>query len=713
MNDRSRWLMPLLLGLQTAFVGSTFNTWGPCVLLFAVAGIASWFRRQRQQGEQNREPISPSMRWIGNTVLYLVITILVSGWRLGDYAGESINPMAFGFDAVAHIAIASGLILWIRHPRTGHAAMLGLGLLVVMLCIAAGGASHSMASQIAVALVTTIGYLFASDFILGARQRDRAAGRTDRPQEQASGAGRIGILFSLITLSVILMSAGAIAQVTGYFLPNLQNTLHSQLSSTLDSLPDQTRIGSSRYVRGSRIGSIRRHMLGNPASVALTAYASTTPGYLRGTVFDYYTDGRWRAISNDRLPHSMVSEQIDAREIRRSGQGFMRLQGRSSRSLSRFFVHEPDDDRTATVEIHNEPLKGQLVFTPLASRWVEADARYLSVSHHDIVEEGVNVSNPYICGVATVPKPEVMEPQRRSLMLAVPPGIRQQVGSLSRQLCGSSVSAPSKANAISDYLRKNFSYSLTVDIPRAPGDPILQFLDLKHDAHCEYFATATCLLLRGAGVPARYVTGYIADEFSEEEQYWLARNRDAHAWVEAYDGQTGRWFPVESTPGRTYKSLLLTNENSGLFTGIDNQDTDDDGAEDSLLGYVWGWITSMRATDPLYIIFRFGLIPLFCVLAFLLWRSFRSGYDQTASVDDIKSKQMLQRIDRKVKRLSLQRRPEETLHQFAARIELTLDQDVITKPHQLDFLKQAADWYRQFASARYQGQMPVPFRQAA
>ena len=54
------------------------------------------------------------------------------------------------------------------------------------------------------------------------------------------------------------------------------------------------------------------------------------------------------------------------------------------------------------------------------------------------------------------------------------------------------------------------------------------------------------LLLRAAGVPARYATGFSAQEFSRLENAWIARVRHAHAWASAW--VDGRWVDVDTTP---------------------------------------------------------------------------------------------------------------------------------------------------------------------
>ena len=56
--------------------------------------------------------------------------------------------------------------------------------------------------------------------------------------------------------------------------------------------------------------------------------------------------------------------------------------------------------------------------------------------------------------------------------------------------------------------------------------------------HCEYFATATVLLLREVGVRARYVTGYAVPESAREGDNYIIRERHAHAWALVYHSDT-------------------------------------------------------------------------------------------------------------------------------------------------------------------------------
>ena len=90
-----------------------------------------------------------------------------------------------------------------------------------------------------------------------------------------------------------------------------------------------------------------------------------------------------------------------------------------------------------------------------------------------------------------------------------------------------------------------FNYTLDQK-NRAGGSYLEDFLNNTRSGHCEYFATATVLMLRSAGIAARYSTGFMLDEYDSFENALLARKRDAHAWVSAYIGD--RWVTVDTTP---------------------------------------------------------------------------------------------------------------------------------------------------------------------
>ena len=53
------------------------------------------------------------------------------------------------------------------------------------------------------------------------------------------------------------------------------------------------------------------------------------------------------------------------------------------------------------------------------------------------------------------------------------------------------------------------------------------------------------LMLRSQGIPARLVTGFLGGEYNPFEGYYIVRDNNAHAWVEAYLPGTG-WHDLRS-----------------------------------------------------------------------------------------------------------------------------------------------------------------------
>jgi transglutaminase-like putative cysteine protease len=133
------------------------------------------------------------------------------------------------------------------------------------------------------------------------------------------------------------------------------------------------------------------------------------------------------------------------------------------------------------------------------------------------------------------------------------PALRTEVQAI-RQLAqdlGLERLPPAEAAArIRAYFQENFSYSLSsrngTYQSRNPQSPLVNFLRNSREGHCEYYATATVLLLRAAGIPARYAVGYSVQEYSSFERLYLVRSLHAHAWAVAY--WDGAWHEVDATP---------------------------------------------------------------------------------------------------------------------------------------------------------------------
>lgn len=123
----------------------------------------------------------------------------------------------------------------------------------------------------------------------------------------------------------------------------------------------------------------------------------------------------------------------------------------------------------------------------------------------------------------------------------VEPGIQR----LADSIAGSSTTPRENAAAIASHLSANYSY---VPSPVSLGQPVgvEQFLLSERRGHCEHFAAGMVLLLAARDVPARVVGGYYGGEYNPLGGYFVVRQRDAHAWVEVWDGT--RWTTWDPTP---------------------------------------------------------------------------------------------------------------------------------------------------------------------
>ncbi len=83
----------------------------------------------------------------------------------------------------------------------------------------------------------------------------------------------------------------------------------------------------------------------------------------------------------------------------------------------------------------------------------------------------------------------------------------------------------------------------------------------RKEGFCEHIASSFVIAMRAAGIPARIVTGYQGGERNAIDDYWIVRQRDAHAWAEVWLAGQG-WVRVDPTsavaPGRTGSLQRLT-----------------------------------------------------------------------------------------------------------------------------------------------------------
>jgi transglutaminase-like putative cysteine protease len=126
------------------------------------------------------------------------------------------------------------------------------------------------------------------------------------------------------------------------------------------------------------------------------------------------------------------------------------------------------------------------------------------------------------------------------------PALDPRIPALARQVTAAAANPYDKASRLERFLRTEYGYSL--QLPRTvPADPLAEFLFVRKQGHCEYFASAMAIMLRTLGVPSRLVNGFRGGEFNPVTGSYIIRARDAHSWVEAYFPGAG-WVSFDPTP---------------------------------------------------------------------------------------------------------------------------------------------------------------------
>ena len=182
-----------------------------------------------------------------------------------------------------------------------------------------------------------------------------------------------------------------------------------------------------------------------------------------------------------------------------------------------------------------------------------------------------------------------------------------------------------KILAVRQFFSSKYVYSTWLGPDKVAGTnetPLGRFLLASRSGHCEYFATATVLLLRELRIPARYAVGYYAHESSGHG--FIVREHDAHAWCLVWDQTTKTWKDFDTTPPSWVEI---------------------EGQRDSFLTWFsdsWSWVqfkvaqfefSQSKSNPRQYILW--GLVP---VMAFLLYQMvFRRGHQRQQQKQSIKT----------------------------------------------------------------------------
>jgi|GEM_PF-1749781 len=156
------------------------------------------------------------------------------------------------------------------------------------------------------------------------------------------------------------------------------------------------------------------------------------------------------------------------------------------------------------------------------------------------------------------------DPLKRPEFLYVPHRLRTELKRIASELKISGVRKEVVLPRLMQHF-ESFTYSLEHDNAGRNMDPVLYFLRKSRTGHCEFFASAAVLLLRSAGIPARYVTGFLCEEKNPVGDHYVVRAAHAHAWCEAYLPDRGQWVTVDPAAGYA-RAAFRTGLRQNLFS---------------------------------------------------------------------------------------------------------------------------------------------------
>ena len=125
---------------------------------------------------------------------------------------------------------------------------------------------------------------------------------------------------------------------------------------------------------------------------------------------------------------------------------------------------------------------------------------------------------------------------------------------------------------VKQVLAEECVYSWTPPVLPDDTDFVTHFLTESRTGYCVHFATAAAMLLRFAGIPARYAEGYAVSTETAGTDWIDVPDYNFHAWVEVYWGGIG-WIPVEMTPSgdsvpAAYANAAGPSENDNLINAL-------------------------------------------------------------------------------------------------------------------------------------------------
>ncbi|KPK43989.1 MAG: hypothetical protein AMJ65_04250 [Phycisphaerae bacterium SG8_4] len=618
--------------------------------------------------------VAPEKRVVTSLLLLLLAIMFALHYRYGSSSSRVVGEQAaaIAWQTIARYFLASMILtLFLGSPRR---LPFSLGLFHVAVTISAGQVLLLYDMYVAFRLSELFSVILVLLYIALARG-----------VPEISVSHRVGHMSRRLAFGLILLvtiNCGWIASSILYRHVEVLNYLPLWFWSGVTALDNttggQSRIGFSTSGELSSVLMIKGEQDETPV---LSIKSDRSPGYLRAKTFEAYlrSDSKWLDRSN--------TEAIYPEQNGPLGMHF-------GRRL--FCFDERDLSKCRNMTIRHESNLADVMFTPLGTVSVEAQLPVLTLGEDDVVHchnvhSGLTYDLTYTNSVHRKP------PTQEGQMLHVPKQVEADISHLASRIFAGCSTTAEKIDAIVQHFHTNYTYFLGLDIP-PNRDKLTHFLLEEKTGYCEYFASGAAILLRLADVPTRYVTGFMVTYKDDLTGLWIARNMDAHAWVEAWDKELNQWTIVEATTGEDMNMASATEDLEHLR-----------GSSGAILRqflqtlYQYGLFGVPNWLYESFGLFGGLLLPaiLFGAALCLAWlrRRKSKSFENEARSASAKSAElvilhkMLARMDRRVKAAGHRRDLSETLYAFSQRLRKGDSGDGLWT--------RISDWYLEYANLRY------------
>jgi transglutaminase-like putative cysteine protease len=270
--------------------------------------------------------------------------------------------------------------------------------------------------------------------------------------------------------------------------------------------------------------------------------------YFRGVGLSHYDGQTWRKFTPEEIDPVTI-EDVAVLNPKRKSYTMTLSDGKRVYDI---FRHDPESKDTVIQKILQSPLDTQVLFgihpiykvefrsreAPVAIEVDQLGSVYNQVSQYGYISyyaysKYIDPESPELKDARTYPVVDGIDYTQLPA-----PGREFRYDDLRRHaqsiVSRAGANTPyEKVAAIERYLKNNHNYTRNI-IHTPETEPVYDFLFNTKAGHCELFASSMAVLLRTLGIPVRVANGYVGGEWNSYGQFYVVRQKHAHAWVEVF-----------------------------------------------------------------------------------------------------------------------------------------------------------------------------------